>query len=84
LNFLDRHSKNTEIPKFMKIYLVGAELFHADGRKDGRTDMTKLIVAFRSVVKAPKNATLGKPEGRRTLGKPAVDGRVLIQWISDK
>ena len=30
----------------MKIRPVGAELFHADGRTDGRTDMTKLIVAF--------------------------------------
>jgi hypothetical protein len=38
----------------MKIYLVGAELFHADGRTDGRTDITKLIIAFRSFVKAPK------------------------------
>jgi hypothetical protein len=35
---------------------VGAELFHADGRTDGRTDMTKLIVAFRNFAKAPKNA----------------------------
>ena len=35
---------------FMKIRPVGAEFFHADGR----TDMTKLIVAFRNFVKAPK------------------------------
>ena len=34
----------------MKIRPVGAELFHADGR----TDMTKLIVAFRNFVDAPK------------------------------
>jgi hypothetical protein len=39
----------------MKIRPVGAELFHADGRTDGRTDMTKLIVAFRSFANAPKN-----------------------------
>ena len=32
---------------FMKIGPVGAELLHADGR----TDMTKLIVAFRSFAK---------------------------------
>jgi len=33
----------------MKIRLLGAELFHADGQ----TDMTK-IVAFRKFAKAPK------------------------------
>jgi len=32
----------------MKIRPVGAKLFHADGRKDGQTDMKKLIVAFRN------------------------------------
>jgi hypothetical protein len=34
----------------MKIRSVGAELFHADRR----TDMTKLIVAFRNFANAPK------------------------------
>ena len=34
----------------MKIRPVRAELFHADRR----TDITKLIVAFRNVAKAPK------------------------------
>ena len=33
----------------MKIRTVGAELFQADGR----TDMTKLIVAFRNFANAP-------------------------------
>jgi len=33
----------------MKIRLVGAELFHTDGR----TDMTKLIVAFSNFAKVP-------------------------------
>jgi hypothetical protein len=38
----------------MKIRLVGAELFH----EDGRTDMTKLTVAFRNFVqKATKIPT---------------------------
>ena len=32
----------------MKIRPVVAELFHADGRTDRRTDMTQLIVAFRN------------------------------------
>jgi len=36
----------------MKILPVGAELFHAGGRTDGQTDMSKLTVAFRSFAKA--------------------------------
>ena len=51
LKFLDRFSKNTQIPKFMKILLVEAVLFHADGRRD----RTKLIVAFGNCREAPKN-----------------------------
>jgi len=51
----------------MKIRPVGAELFHADGRTDGQTDirkegwaerriyLTKLIFAFRNFANAPKN-----------------------------
>jgi len=38
----------------MKICPVGAELFHADQR----TDMTKLIVAFRKFANAPKKVGL--------------------------
>ena len=41
-------SSNTQISNLMKIRPVGAELFYADGR----TDMTKLIVAFRSAANA--------------------------------
>jgi len=38
----------------MKIRLVGAELFHADGRTGGQTtNMTKLTVAFRNFANAP-------------------------------
>jgi hypothetical protein len=36
----------------MKIRPVGAELFHAT---DGRTDLTKLIVAFGNFTNTPKN-----------------------------
>jgi len=50
----------------MKIRPMGAELFHADGRTDGRTetdrqtdiDITKLIVVFRNSVGTPTNALL--------------------------
>ena len=45
--------KNTQISNYMKIRPVGAELFHAGGR----TDMTKLTVAFRNFANAPKNHT---------------------------
>ena len=37
----------------MKILPVGAEMFHADGRKY----ITKLIVAFRDFAKPPKKGT---------------------------
>ena len=50
-NILDRFSKNIQISNVMEIRPVGAELFHAEGR----TDLAKLIVAFWSFVKAPKN-----------------------------
>jgi len=39
----------------MKILRVGAGLFLANGRTDGRIDKAKLKVAFRNFVKAPKN-----------------------------
>ena len=42
--------KKNQILIFIKICLVGAELFHADRQ----TDMTKLIVAFRNFLNAPK------------------------------
>jgi len=39
----------------MKIRPVGAKFFHADRQTDRHRDMTKLIVAFRNCVKAPKS-----------------------------
>ena len=44
-------SKSLQISNLMKIRPVGTELFY----KDGRTDMTKLIAAFRNFANAPKN-----------------------------
>ena len=41
----------------MKIGLLGAELFmRADGRTDGKADMTKLTVDFLNFANAPKNS----------------------------
>jgi hypothetical protein len=56
LNYRDRFSWNFhkfrgENPSSL------AELFHAtNGQKDRRTDITKLIIVFRSFAKAPKTA----------------------------
>ena len=40
---------------FMKIRPAGAELYHADRRTDGQTDVTKLIVAFRNFSNEPRS-----------------------------
>ena len=46
-------SKNTQIPNFVIIRPVGAEMPHVDGWTDGQTDMTKLIVTLRNFLKEP-------------------------------
>jgi hypothetical protein len=38
----------------MKIHPVGGELLHADGRMDGQTKITTLIVAYHGFAEAPK------------------------------
>ena len=38
----------------MKILSLGVELFDVDRQTDGRTDMTKLIVAFPNFASVPK------------------------------
>ena len=45
-----KFEKNPQAPNFMKIRPVGAEFY-----AEGRTDMTKLTVAFRNFASAPKN-----------------------------
>jgi hypothetical protein len=44
----------------MNICRVRAELYHADGGKDGQTDMTKLI-AFSSFATTPQNFAMKTP-----------------------
>ena len=48
LEFSRQNFENSQIPNFMKVRTVEADLFHADGQ----TDMAKPIVAIRN---APKN-----------------------------
>jgi hypothetical protein len=43
--------KKAQISSLIKIRPEGAELFH----ENGRTDVTKLTVAFRNFAKAPKS-----------------------------
>jgi len=60
----------------MKILPVGAVLFRADRRTDGRTDMTKLIVTFPRFAKARKKdddwdiRKTAMKRGRRKLRAP--------------
>jgi hypothetical protein len=59
LNLLYKVSIITQIYNFLKIRLVGAEWFHTDGRRDRRTEMTKLVTYLRNFANAPKNENLG-------------------------
>jgi hypothetical protein len=52
LGFLDRFSKNTVIQTHENPSGRRAELFHADGREDGKTYTSKLIVAFHNFANA--------------------------------
>jgi hypothetical protein len=27
---------------------------------------------------------VGKPEGKRPLGRPSIDGRIILEWILEK
>ena len=60
--------KNAQISSLIKIRPVGTELFLADGQMDGRTDMTKLTVAFRSFANAIKNFSSGVENSHRRFG----------------
>jgi len=50
LNLLAEFSNNTQIPNFVKICPVAAELFHAGER----TDMTNVTAAFSNFANAPE------------------------------
>jgi len=52
LKYFDNFSKKFSKTKFHEIRPVGAELFHADGQTGRRTDVAKLMVAFRNFANA--------------------------------
>jgi hypothetical protein len=62
---------------------VGAELFHADrrddGRTDGQTDMTKLIVAFRNFADTSKNQLISQTKRQIYEGHLESKERLHIQ-----
>jgi len=64
----------------MKICPVAAELFHADGR----TDATKLIVAFRSFANAPENSSVNRQQNGGFLQVHEFLARCIILYIWPK
>jgi len=66
IGFVNRFSKTTQIPYFKKIRPVRAfhEERHADGRTDGQTDMTQLIVAIRNSANARNKIHSRYPSAR--------------------
>ena len=51
----------------MKIRPVGAEFLHEDRQMDGRTDMTKLIFAFRNFANMLEKEMMLSATQKRTL-----------------
>ena len=49
--------KKNPLSDIKKLHPEGAELFHTDGHTDGRTDMTKLIIAFHNFSNASENGS---------------------------
>jgi hypothetical protein len=47
--FLDRLQKNTQIEDFMKMFSMGAELFHADRQTDGHDETSSRFSQFREL-----------------------------------
>jgi hypothetical protein len=66
----------------MKIRPVRTELFHADGRRDGRTDMTKLIVALCNFANAPKNSVPSSVKHRQSWCCLVSDCEQSVEFVS--
>jgi len=83
IRFFPTDFRKILISDFKKTGPVGAELFHADGRTDGRTyvrtDMTKLMVAFRSFANVP-NRVLVVGNIYSVLAANIAMTYVILQW----
>jgi len=60
LEFLSPIFQKSQLSNLNKIHPVRTELFHANGQTERRTDMTKSIVTFCSLMIVPKNQYVGK------------------------
>jgi hypothetical protein len=68
-NSFDRCSKNTQLPNFVKIHPVGAELFHADRGTDGRTQRSFAILrTCQQVIHRSKRTASVRDERGKTKG----------------
>jgi len=69
----------------MKIHSVGSELFNADGRTDGRTDVTKLIAPFCSFANPPvrKGIVLATDKPRRLIVLHIPFVRSSLAYVAD-
>jgi hypothetical protein len=80
LEFCTDFRKNTQIPNFLKIRPVGAELFHADGRTDRR-----LIQTVRLISQHYKTAGISNQwrslQWPRDLRRRSSAARLLRLWV---
>ena len=75
--FIDRFSKNCQTWNFMKIHLLGAELFDADGQVDRHAKGNSRFLKFREC-SWKSSGTLPKPL-RRISHSPQTNGRTEPQ-----
>jgi hypothetical protein len=75
--FMDRFSKKTQTPNFMKIFPLGTELFDADGQTDRHAEgNVRFLVFFERSWKS--SGTLPKAL-RRISHSPQTNGRTETQ-----